>query len=90
LAIGTGCRLYRPAFDCKPEHKLIGVQRCLNCGAQTVHQWIDCTLGLGSPEREQRFCPDCKPAIMQPGQRRYVRDLLKEYPLEERLKALGF
>lgn len=62
--------------------------RCKNCGAETSVYLIDCRFKLGTPEREQRFCPGCRPEALEPGQRTFVADRLGDYPIWERLADL--
>jgi hypothetical protein len=62
---------------------------CANCGAETEVHLIDCIHWAGTPEREKRYCPGCRPEFHEPGQRRYVVDRAASYPLAERLADLN-
>jgi hypothetical protein len=80
--------------------------KCPNCQSEADALFIDTHAQHGTPEREKRYCVNCKPEILSyppremiklkswygyRGGGRYVQDRLKEYPLSERLKdARGY
>jgi hypothetical protein len=63
--------------------------KCKHCSGETEVHLIDCRAPFNTPERAARYCYGCRPEAMDPGQRKFVVDLLDSYPIAERLKDLG-
>jgi hypothetical protein len=87
LRLQPGCARKRKMnnLEKKPAPRML----CANCSEKTEVHLIDCCARLGTPERDKRYCPVCRPEYNTPGQRRFVVDRAASYPLAERIIDLA-